>query len=61
MLKGPNPLDRSMPGEMVKPGELIDIREISPLTLSDQRFYNLLIANAWDRITEPVEHVSTAR
>jgi replication initiator protein len=51
------PLDRSMPGEMVKPGELIDIREISPLTLTDRRIYNLLIANAWDRITEPVEHV----
>jgi hypothetical protein len=51
------PLDRSMPGEMVKPGELIDIREISPLALTDRRIYNLLIANAWDRITEPVEHV----
>jgi hypothetical protein len=51
------PLDRSMPGEMVKPGELIDIKEISPLTLTDRRIYNLLIANAWDRITEPVEHV----
>jgi Initiator Replication protein len=46
-----------MPGEMVKPGELIDIKEISPLTLTDRRIYNLLIANAWDRITEPVEHV----
>ena len=42
---------------MVKPGELIDIKEISPLTLTDRRIYNLLIANAWDRITEPVEHV----
>jgi hypothetical protein len=51
------PLDRNMPGEMVKPGELIDIREISPLTLTDRRIYNLLIANAWERITEPVEHV----
>jgi Initiator Replication protein len=51
------PLDRSMPGEMVKPGELIDIKEISPLTLTDRRIYNLLIANAWDRITEPIEHI----
>jgi Initiator Replication protein len=51
------PLDRNMHGEMVKPGELIDIKEISPLTLTDRRIYNLLIANAWDRITEPVEHV----
>ncbi|MCU0563097.1 MAG: replication initiation protein [Desulfobacterales bacterium] len=51
------PLDPNMHGEMVKPGELIDIREISPLTLTDRRIYNLLIANAWDRIVEPVEHV----
>ena len=51
------PLDRNNYGEMVKPGELIDIKEISPLTLTDRRIYNLLIANAWDRITEPVEHV----
>ena len=51
------PLDPTMPGEMVKPGELIDIKEISPLTLTDRRIYNLLIANAWERITEPVEHV----
>jgi hypothetical protein len=51
------PLDPSMPGEMVKPGELIDIKEISPLTLTDRRIYNLLIAKAWERITEPVEHV----
>ena len=51
------PLDPSMPGEMVKPGELIDIKEISPLTLTDRRIYNLLIANAWERITEPLEHV----
>ncbi|MBL8665994.1 MAG: replication initiation protein [Rhodospirillales bacterium] len=51
------PLDPHMPGEMVKPGELIDIKEISPLTLTDRRIYNLLIANAWERITEPVEHV----
>lgn len=51
------PLDPKMPGEMVKPGELIDIKEISPLTLTDRRIYNLLIANAWDHITEPVEHV----
>lgn len=44
-------------GENGKLGELIDIKEISPLTLTDRRIYNLLIANAWDRITEPVEHV----
>jgi hypothetical protein len=30
--------------------------EVTPLTLSESRIYNLLIANAWDRITEPVVH-----
>ncbi len=42
---------------MVKPGELIDIVEVTPLTLSDRRIYNLLLAHAWDRIDRPVEHV----
>lgn len=41
---------------MIKPGELIDVVEISPLTLTDRRIYNLLIANAWDRIEQPVAH-----
>ena len=38
---------------LIKPGELIDIVELSPLTLQDRRIYNLLILNAWDSITEP--------
>ena len=41
---------------LIKPGELIDIVELSPLTLQDRRIYNLLILNAWDNITEPIEH-----
>jgi hypothetical protein len=41
---------------MIKPGELIDIVEVTPLKLSDRRIYNLLIRHAWDRIEEPVEH-----
>jgi hypothetical protein len=40
---------------LIKPGELIDIVELSPLTLQDRRIYNLLILNAWDSITEPKE------
>lgn len=41
----------------MKPAELIDIREISDgLTLVDKRIYNLLLANAWDNIREPVLH-----
>src|SRR3954451_11151910 len=41
---------------LIKPGELIDVVELSPLTLQDRRIYNLLILNAWDSITEPKEH-----
>ena len=51
-----NPFDPSNYGEIVKPGELVDIVELSPLTLADRRIYNLLIANAWDRIGEPIIH-----
>ena len=54
-IKG-DPFARSKVGEIVKPGELVDIVELSPLTLNDRRNYNLLIANAWDRITEATEH-----
>ncbi len=42
---------------MVKPGELVDIVEMTPLTLADRRIYNLLIENAWDKIDQPVEHI----
>ena len=41
---------------MIKPAELIDVIEISPLTLTDRRIYNTLIANAWDTIDQPVSH-----
>jgi hypothetical protein len=41
---------------LIKPGELVDVVEIVPLTLQDRRIYNLLILNAWSRITEPIEH-----
>lgn len=51
-----NPFDPALYGEIVKPGELVDIVELSPLTLADRRIYNLLIANAWDRIGEPIIH-----
>lgn len=46
---------------IVKPGELVDIVEMTPLTLTDRRIYNLLIANAWDRIAEPVQHIIPKR
>ncbi len=44
-------------GTLVKPGELIDIVEMTPLTLNDRRIYNCLLANAWDKIGEDVVHV----
>jgi len=40
---------------MIKPGELIDVLDMA-LTLSDRRIYNLLIANAWDKIGEDTTH-----
>ncbi len=46
---------------IVKPGELVDIIEMTPLTLTDRRIYNLLLANAWDKIVEPVQHVIQKR
>ncbi|HYD29228.1 replication initiation protein [Brevundimonas sp.] len=42
---------------IIKPGELIDVVEMTPLTLQDRKIWNLLIAHAWDRIGEPVQHV----
>jgi hypothetical protein len=42
---------------LVKPGELIDVVEVTPLTLNDRRIYNLLLENAWDAIDKKVEHV----
>jgi hypothetical protein len=52
-----NPLDPNDPtGSMVKPAELVDVVELTPLTLVDRRTYNLLIAYAWDHIDEDVEH-----
>ncbi|WP_299844387.1 RepB family plasmid replication initiator protein [uncultured Jannaschia sp.] len=42
---------------IVKPGELVDVVEVTPLTLADRRIYNLLLENAWDAIDRPVTHV----
>src|SRR4051812_21966723 len=43
-------------GSMPKPGELIDVVEMTPLTLADRRTWNLLIANAWDRIKDHTDY-----
>lgn len=42
-------------------GELVDLVEMTPLTLNDRRIYNQLLAHAWDRINQPVEHVIAKR
>ena len=41
---------------LIKPGELVDLVEVTPLTLADRRIYNLLLENAWDDIDKPVVH-----
>ncbi len=41
---------------IVKPEELVDIVEMSPLTLQDRRIYNLLIGNAWNNIFTQSKH-----
>jgi hypothetical protein len=41
--------------------QLVDIIEMTPLTLTDRRMYNFLLANAWDKIAEPVQHVIPKR
>lgn len=46
---------------IVKPGELVDIVEMMPLTLNDRRIYNLLVAHAWDEIDQPKKHVIPKR
>src|SRR3954451_25202063 len=46
---------------IIKPGELVDVIEMTPLTLADRRIYNQLIAHAWERIDQAVEHVIPKR
>lgn len=61
-MKKPSPKTRTVDvrptvDSIVKPGELIDVVEVTPLTLNDRRVYNLLLENAWDAIDKQVEHV----
>ncbi len=42
---------------LVKPGELVDLVEVTPLTLVDRRIYNQLLEEAWEAIDKPVTHV----
>jgi hypothetical protein len=52
---------RPTESSLIKPGELVDLVEMTPLTLNDRRIYNQLLAHAWERITQPVEHVIAKR
>ena len=40
----------------VKPGELVDMRSGTDLSLQDRRVFNLLIENAWSEISENKKH-----
>lgn len=42
---------------LIKPGELVDLVEVTPLTLVDRRIFNQLLEHAWDSIDRPVTHV----
>ncbi|MEM6593740.1 MAG: replication initiation protein [Pseudomonadota bacterium] len=42
---------------LIKPGELVDLIEVTPLTLVDRRIYNQLLEHAWDDIDKAVTHV----
>ena len=41
---------------LVKPSELIDIVELTPLKLQDKRLFNEMLAAAWENIGENKEH-----
>jgi hypothetical protein len=41
---------------IVKPEELVDVIEMTPLTLHDRRLYNLLLGNAWNTILQGGQH-----
>lgn len=41
---------------LVKPGELIDVVELTPLKLHDKRLFNEMLANAWSEIGSGKEH-----
>ena len=41
---------RSTDRSMIKPAELVDVVELTPLKLIDRRCFNILLAKAWDNI-----------
>ena len=41
---------------IVKPEKLVDVVEMTPLSLQDRRNYNMLLGNAWNEIREYKDH-----
>jgi plasmid replication initiation protein len=55
------PLDPGQMGRIIKPRELVDIVELTPLNRSETILYNQLLANAWNSIgTQQVHKVLKA-
>lgn len=55
------PLDPTHMGRIIKPRELVDIIELTPLNRSETILYNQLLAHAWNNIrTTPVHKVLKA-
>jgi hypothetical protein len=55
------PLDPTHVGRIIKPRELVDIIELTPLNRSETILYNQLLAHAWSNIkTSPVHKVLKA-
>lgn len=50
------PLDPGSVGQIVKPRELVDIIEVTPLNRSELLLYNQLLANAWNEIKTTSVH-----
>lgn len=49
-------LDPDHTGKIIKPRELVDIVELTPLSRNEMVLYNQLLANAWNDITETQVH-----
>lgn len=57
-----DPLDPASPATFIKPAELVDAIELSPLNRSELILYNQLLAHAWNGIaTNKIYSVSKAR
>lgn len=49
-------LDPNHMGRIIKPRELVDIVELTPLSRGEMVLYNQLLGNAWNSITEQTVH-----